>query len=275
MKSLPKHPNMEFFKKEAQVLHSLHQQGNVSCCDTLRQYNASFKEKTNTEILSTEFCYDEAQRIIAHEYGYSNWLALKHFIEFLDSPSFHGVSEKEAYHQSIVSSYNDRSKTYDKSQWHRLQAKQTVDYCPPQPGAKVLDIATGTGSIAFYAADLVGDQGSVFGIDLSKGMLEVCNKKLGESGLTNVMFDFADAENLDFPGNSFDRIYCCSAFFWMSHPLAALRHWFDLLKPNGILGFNAWPDDSFIWGDGARQSLRKYGINFTCHEVTGNKEKIR
>jgi len=43
----------------------------------------------------------------------------------------------------------------------------------------------------------------------------------------------------------------------------------------GRLGFNAWPDNSFVWGDGARRALRKYGVHFTCHEVTGNIEKTQ
>ena len=34
-----------------------------------------------------------------------------------------------------------------------------------------------------------------------------------------------------------------------------------------------WPSNSFVWGDGERQALRKYGINVTVHEFSGTKEK--
>jgi ubiquinone/menaquinone biosynthesis C-methylase UbiE len=275
MKSLPKKPNLEFLKKQAKALRASHKQGDVSSCARIRKFDTAFKTKTDAAILSGKFSTNDAQRVVAREYGYTSWATLKHFVESLDLPAYHGVADKTAYHQAIVESYDKRSKVYDKSEWHRDLATQTVDYCPPETGGTVLDIATGTGTIAFYAAKLVGPKGSVTGIDISKGMLKKCNEKLQESGLSNLRFHYADAENLDFAPNSFDRIYCSSAFFWMSHPLAALRHWYELLKPNGQIGFNAWPDNSFLWGDGARRSLRKYGVNFTCHEVTGNMEKTR
>ena len=69
---------------------------------------------------------------------------------------------------------------------------------------------------------------------------------MGKLNIGNLEFRYADAENLEFSPNSFDRIYCSSAFFWMSHPLATLRHWYELLKPNGQLGFNATPANSFL-----------------------------
>jgi ubiquinone/menaquinone biosynthesis C-methylase UbiE len=272
VKSLPKKPNLEFLKKEAKALRSLHKQGDVSCCELIRQYDASFKSKTGAEIISATFSINDAQRIIAREYGYSSWATLKQYIESLSEPLYHGVSDRQAYHRTITYSYDKRSVNYDNSQWHREVAITTVDYCPPEEGQQVLDIATGTGTIAFYCAERVGPAGHVIGIDISKGMLNKCNEKLASSTLKNLEFQFGDAENLEFPSNSLDRIYCSSAFFWMSHPLAALRHWFELLKPGGYVGFNTTPSSSFLWGDGARRALAKHGIQFNCNIPAGDRE---
>jgi len=275
MKSLPKNSNLEYLKNEAKALRQSHARSEISCCDRMRDTDISFQKKTDSEIFSVKFTVGDSQRIIAREHGYSSWAKLKHFIESLNSHAYHRVSDKTAYHQIIVKSYDKRSKDYDDYVWARDNAKTIVEYCPPQEGDSVLDIATGSGAIAFNTAKLVGEQGSVIGIDISKGMLKRCNEKLAETNLRHLRFEYADAENLAFAANSFDRIYCSSAFFWMSHPLAALRHWYELLKPNAYLGFNAWPDNSFIWGMGARQSLAKFGVSFTIHEVTGNKAKTR
>lgn len=275
MKSLAKNHNLECLKKEAKVLRSLHKQGDTACCERIRNHDISFKTKGDAEVLSAKFSINDAHRIVAREYGYSSWASLKRFVDSLNSPIFHGVSDKQVYHQKIVDSYDRRSAIYDNHVWARENSIQTVDYFPPNSGDYVLDVATGTGTIAFYAAELVGPTGSVTGIEISRGMLKRCDEKLEESGLTNLTFVYADAEDLNFPPNSFDRIYCSSALYWMTNPLAALRHWFELLKPGGQLGFNAWPDNLFLWGDGARQSLRKYGINFTIHEATGSIEKTR
>ncbi len=275
MKSLPKNPNLDYLKKEAKKLRSLHRDSNPSCCARIRQLDTSFLGKHDQEILDANFSVMDSQRIIAREYGYTSWARLKHYIHSLTDNIYQGVSNKRAYQKLIVDSYDERSKNYDNSEWHRNMAIQLVDYAPPAEGQKVLDLATGTGTIAFHAAALVAEMGTVTGIDISKSMIAKCNEKLKDSKLQNLDFIYADAENLEFKANSFDRIYCASAFFWMSHPLAALRHWIELLKPDGRLGFHAWPDNSEIWGNISRKVLKNYGINYTIHQATGSVEKCR
>lgn len=273
MKSLPKKPNLDFLKKEAKKLRVLHRQRSQLCLESIRKFDTSFSNNSDSEIFDFKFALNDAQRIIAREYGYTSWATLKHYIESLSAPLYNGVSDSNAYHKTITDSYDERSKNYDNSEWHRGLALQTVDYDLPEKGHKVLDIATGTGTIAFYAADLVGPLGAVTAIDISQGMLAKCREKLVDSDFKNLTFEYGDAENLKFKPNSFDRIYCSSAFFWMSHPQAVLRHWIELLKPGGVVGFNAWPDNSFVWGAGRRRALKKYGIDFTIHQATGSIQK--
>lgn len=274
MKSLPKNPNLDFLKKEAKALRNLHRLGDTTCCERIRKHDTSLKKKTDAEILSDKFSINDAQRIIAREYGYSSWATLKHFIESLDSPLYQGVADNKAYHQRIIESYDKRSTVYDDHVWAREWSIQTVDFCPPKAGEKVLDIACGTGTIAFYIAGKIGPEGSVTGVDISTGMINRCHEKLKESNCTNLKFEYGDAERLEYPANSFDRIYCSAGLYWMVNPQAALRHWFELLKPQGRIGLTAWPENSFVWGDGERQALRKYGIHSTVHEFSGTKEKM-
>ena len=275
MKSLPKKPNIDFLKKQAKNLRALHKQRSDQCLPSIRQFDTSFSNKSNSDIFNFKFTLNDAQRILAREYGYSSWATLKHYIQSLSTPLYNGVSDSIAYHKTITDSYDERSKDYDNSEWHRGLAIQTVDYDPPEKAQKVLDIGTGTGTIAFYAADLVGPECSVIAIDISKGMLAKCQEKLADSDFRNIIFEYGDAENLEFKSNSFDRIYCSSAFFWMSHPQAVLRHWIELLKPGGIVGFNAWPDNSFVWGAGRRRALKKYGVDFLVHQATGTQKKCQ
>jgi ubiquinone/menaquinone biosynthesis C-methylase UbiE len=180
-----------------------------------------------------------------------------------------------AYHKTITDTYDERSANHDKSDWHRHAALRLVEGLPPRPGDRVLDIATGTGTIAFQAASLVGDDGRVVGVDLSEGMLAQANVKLATSGLRNLAFILADAENLAFPPNSFDRLYCASAFFCILDPVATLRHWRDLLKPGGCLGFHGLPDTCCVWVSVARRVLENYGIPYVLNAPTGTIEKCR
>lgn len=183
------------------------------------------------------------------------------------------IEDRLAYQRIIARTYDERSSRHENSMWHRKTALLLVEDLPPRLGDKVLDIATGTGVIAFHTASIVGASGKVVGVDLSEGMLAQAKAKLSASGLHNLGFILADAENLEFPPNSFDRIYCASAFFWILDPVATLKHWHDLLKPGGRLGFHALPDTSYVWISVARQVLAKYGIPYVLNCPTGSMVK--
>jgi len=183
------------------------------------------------------------------------------------------IDDLRAYHRHITDTYDERSGNHDKSEWHRKTALKLVEELPPRSGDSVLDIGTGTGTIAFHAASLVEPNGKVIGVDLSKGMLAEANKKLAASGLNNLVFMLADAEHLGFYDNSFDRIYCASAFFCILEPLATLRHWFNLLKPGGGLGFHALPEKSYFWVSVARDVLASYGYQYLLNTSTGTMDK--
>ena len=182
------------------------------------------------------------------------------------------VSDYQAYQKIITDSYDERSKLYAKSKWHRSIAEQLVDYYPPKYGDLVLDIGTGTGSAAVHCSGLVGLSGRVLGIDISKGMISEAERIKNESQFENLDFSVADGEEIDFAENSFDRIYCASAFFWIADKPKALNNWRRMLKPGGVLGFHAWPETSYIFGYVARTVLKNYGVEYLAHSPTGSKK---
>jgi len=183
------------------------------------------------------------------------------------------IEALQAYHKHITDTYDERSGNHDKSQWHRETALKLIDTIPPGSGDSTLDIGTGTGTIAFHAASLVGPKGKSIGIDLSKGMLSEANKKLNDSDFNNLEFVVADAEKLAFADSSFDRIYCASAFFCILEPLATLRQWHSLLRPGGILGFHALPEASYYWIREARKVFTRHGYPYLINNATSTIEK--
>ncbi|OUL19414.1 methyltransferase domain-containing protein [Nostoc sp. 106C] len=184
-------------------------------------------------------------------------------------------AELDDYKQQIADWYSRRSSNYDNGDWHPRIAHRLVEYAQLRSGQQVLDIATGTGLVAIEAAQIVGDEGKVIGIDISTGMLEQARRKVKELQLSNVEFHLADAEALSFPANSFDCVFCSSALIWMSDLLASLRLWHHFLKPGGLLGFHAFADRAFVGGVVARKVLAKYGVSLLFNQPTGNVEKCR
>jgi ubiquinone/menaquinone biosynthesis C-methylase UbiE len=181
--------------------------------------------------------------------------------------------ELNDYKQQIADIYSRRSPNYDESEWHLQIARRLVEYAQIRRGQRVLDIATGTGMVAIEAAQIVGLEDRVVGVDISTGMLEVARRKIEALNLSNVELQLADAETLNFPDNSFDRILCSSAFIWMSDLTAALRLWLRFLKPGGILSFHAFAETAFVGGVVSQQVVEKYGVSLALSKPTGTVEK--
>jgi len=112
------------------------------------------------------------------------------------------------------------------------------------PGARVLDIATGTGAVLLPAARRVGPQGHVIGIDLSRTILQEAERAVRADGLTNVELRKMDAEHLEFPDQSLDVVTCAFAMFLFPNMEAALREIYRVCKPGGcvaVTNFNSTP----------------------------------
>lgn len=134
--------------------------------------------------------------------------------------------------------FDRRAATYDHDEVHHRVVSLLLKGVDIRPGSCILDIATGTGILALEAAQKVGPTGKVIGIDASQAMLAEARRKTAEAGLNNIDFVQADAGRLAFPHDSFDFIFCASAVVLMSDIPRALRHWFDFLKPRGIIAFD-------------------------------------
>ncbi|OGU14090.1 MAG: bifunctional demethylmenaquinone methyltransferase/2-methoxy-6-polyprenyl-1,4-benzoquinol methylase [Ignavibacteria bacterium GWB2_35_12] len=87
---------------------------------------------------------------------------------------------------------------------HRRWRKNTVRLAEVKEGMRILDIACGTGDLAFEFKKAVGKDGNVIGVDFSEGMLELARIKAEQKGI-NVEFINDDALNLPYENNRFDR----------------------------------------------------------------------
>ncbi|MBN2720705.1 MAG: class I SAM-dependent methyltransferase [Proteobacteria bacterium] len=82
------------------------------------------------------------------------------------------------------------------------------------PGDCVLDICTGTGSVALRAALAVREgRGKVVALDFSLGMLRKTAKKVRQRDLEGVFPVQADVSDLPFPDGSFDCVTCSHAMY--------------------------------------------------------------
>jgi len=109
-----------------------------------------------------------------------------------------------------------------------------------KPGQKVLDVACGIGIPSLSAAEMVAPNGSVVGVDLASGMVEMARSRAAEKGLKNVEFREADAENLPFEDRSFDVVLCHLGLIHFTDRAKALKEMGRVLKPDGDLAISVW-----------------------------------
>lgn len=129
--------------------------------------------------------------------------------------------------------------------------RRLVELVSPVSGSSVLDVAAGRGAILFPAADKVGPEGEVIGIDLSQVMVELTSAAIGECDLKNARILQMDAEQLDFPADSFDYVFCGFALFFLPQQTQILTEIKRVLKPGGLLAFSTWgqADERWKWAN--------------------------
>jgi demethylmenaquinone methyltransferase/2-methoxy-6-polyprenyl-1,4-benzoquinol methylase len=90
---------------------------------------------------------------------------------------------------------------------HHEWRRRAIDLAVLHPGDRVLDVATGTGDLAFEAASRVGPDGEVVGSDFSERMLELAHAKAGggvPAGSGAVRFELGNALELPYADGAFD-----------------------------------------------------------------------
>jgi len=110
--------------------------------------------------------------------------------------------------------------------------EHAVDALDPQPGERVLDVATGTG----WAARRIAARGAIVtGVDLGTEVIEAATA-LG----TGIDFRVGDAEALPFPDNHFDAVISTFGVMFARDPEAVARELARVVRPGGRISLANW-----------------------------------
>lgn len=117
---------------------------------------------------------------------------------------------------------------------HRLWKDRLIRMIRPRAGMKFLDVAGGTGDIAFRLHKACGGKSSVTVCDINASMLKVGEARAIDRGiLHNLDWVEGNAETLPFPDNSFDVYTIAFGLRNVARIDTALKEAYRVLKPGG------------------------------------------
>ena len=128
---------------------------------------------------------------------------------------------------------------------HRIWKDAMLDWLAPRPGQRLLDVAGGTGDIAFRFLKRAG-HGSAVVCDLTESMLIEGRKRAEAERLADSLdWVVGDAMALPFADNSFDVYTISFGIRNVTRPQEALNEAYRVLKPGGrlmVLEFSQLPN---------------------------------
>jgi len=120
---------------------------------------------------------------------------------------------------------------------HRLWKSAMIDWLMPRPGLRMIDVAGGTGDIAFRIRERLeaaGGAGDILVCDINERMLRVGRNRAVDRGyLDGLEWICADAESLPLPDASVEAYTIAFGIRNVTHVDRALREAFRVLKPGG------------------------------------------
>jgi SAM-dependent methyltransferase len=100
-------------------------------------------------------------------------------------------------------------------------------------GERVLDVGSGGGTDSLVAAQMVGPEGRVAGVDMTQEMLEKARAAAAELGFSNVEFVEGEAEHLPFESESFDVVISNGVIDLVPDKDAVYSEIYRVLAPGG------------------------------------------
>ena len=114
-----------------------------------------------------------------------------------------------------------------------LSCGGAINYAEPKSGEVCVDLGSGRGTDVLRMAELVGDTGFVYGIDISDGMLEKASHNAEKFGITNVRFVRSELEKLGLPDVVADLVISNCTLNHAADKQAVWNEIYRILKKGG------------------------------------------
>ncbi|HTL79992.1 MAG TPA: methyltransferase domain-containing protein [Candidatus Babeliales bacterium] len=155
------------------------------------------------------------------------------------------VNMQDNAQERAAFTYNAAADFFDASPlgfWEYF-GRRTIELASLPSGSRVLDVCCGSGASALPAAETVGPEGKVIGVDLAKQLLELARTKAIQRHLKNIEFELGDMLSMRFPVESFDAVVCVFGIFFVPNMAKAVSELWSRVRSGGKLAVTTWGRD--------------------------------
>ncbi|WP_068672003.1 demethylmenaquinone methyltransferase [Oceanobacillus sp. Castelsardo] len=144
-------------------------------------------------------------------------------------------SKEERVHHVFEKIYKnyDSMNSIISFQRHKAWRKDVMKRMKVKKKSSALDVCCGTGDWSISLAKAVGKKGSVVGLDFSKNMLSVAEKKKEEKNIKHLELIQGNAMELPFEDNSFDYVTIGFGLRNVPDYMTVLKEMYRVVKPGG------------------------------------------
>lgn len=123
-----------------------------------------------------------------------------------------------------------------------------LDTLPLQRGQRVADVGTGGGYYAFLMAERVGPEGTVYAIDLKRGLLRVIQREAEQRGIRNLVAIQVEGERIPIPEGVLDLALFRDVYHHLEGRVEYFRSFRAYLRPEGrVVIIDYRPKGSFFF----------------------------
>jgi SAM-dependent methyltransferase len=154
------------------------------------------------------------------------------------------IAAVQPHNQKPASVWNSGGAAYEEiSRGIADSIEHAVLRLAPQPGERVLDLATGTG----WTSRLVARRGAkVVGVDLGLDLIGAAKERARAEGL-DIEYRVGDAESLPFEEGEFDAVVSTCGVMFASRPEAAASELARATRKDGRIALTTWLPDSNVF----------------------------
>ncbi len=123
-----------------------------------------------------------------------------------------------------------------------LSPKQLIKRLEINEESVVLEIGPGPGYFSIKIAESIS-KGKLILADIQQKMLDYAKKRIDKKGLKNVEYYLCNGETLQFPDNSFDRIFMVTVIGEVENKEEYMKEFYRILKDDGLLSISEMAGD--------------------------------